>query len=309
MRAVKTVISVAGNLRSDNPDMNELICLQAIRDTSLAQFSQDDLELSSAILMDLFHEAKTAKNVNDYPCSAVQVYDCIVVISEFINKCIQLYRTSVVRHGLMLVGPPASGKTKCYEVLGAALTALEDQPSTEGGVYRAVQISVINPTSISVQQLYGNYSTNSHDYHWKDGILPALLRKGAASVDKKTQWFILDGPLDPGWMDGLNSLLDDSKKLCLSSGEFLHLTDEMSVMFEAQDLAGASPATVSRCGLVYLEPSMLGLLSLTECWLKRVPEALRPYTEQMNSLFSRFLQVREESVCFGPGGSVKTLSF
>ncbi|XP_035980517.1 dynein heavy chain 1, axonemal isoform X4 [Fundulus heteroclitus] len=299
MRAVKTVISVAGNLRSDNPDMNEeLICLQAIRDTSLAQFSQDDLELSSAILMDLFHEAKTAPTsygILEQSLRNVCIAKNLKDVDEFINKCIQLYRTSVVRHGLMLVGPPASGKTKCYEVLGAALTALEDQPSTEGGVYRAVQISVINPTSISVQQLYGNYSTNSHDYHWKDGILPALLRKGAASVDKKTQWFILDGPLDPGWMDGLNSLLDDSKKLCLSSGEFLHLTDEMSVMFEAQDLAGASPATVSRCGLVYLEPSMLGLLSLTECWLKRVPEALRPYTEQMNSLFSRFLQ---DSVAF-----------
>ncbi|MEQ2160813.1 hypothetical protein GOODEAATRI_003254, partial [Goodea atripinnis] len=58
------------------------------------------------------------------------------------------------------------------------------------------------------------------------------------------------------------------------------------------DLAGASPATVSRCGMVYLEPSMLDLPSFTECWLRQVPEALRPYTEQMNSLFSRFLKVK-----------------
>lgn len=66
----------------------------------------------------------------------------------------------------------------------------------------------------------------------------------------------------------------------------------MTMMFEVQDLAVASPATVSRCGMVYLEPSILGLTSFTECWLRRLPEALKPYTEQLNSLFDRFLQVR-----------------
>lgn len=69
----------------------------------------------------------------------------------------------------------------------------------------------------------------------------------------------------------------------------------MTMMFEVQDLAVASPATVSRCGMVYLEPSILGLIPFTECWLKQVPEALKPYTEQLTSLFARFLQVRGET--------------
>lgn len=64
------------------------------------------------------------------------------------------------------------------------------------------------------------------------------------------------------------------------------------MMFEVQDLAVASPATVSRCGMVYLEPSVLGLIPFTECWLKQLPEALKLYTEQLKSLFARFLQVR-----------------
>jgi len=67
----------------------------------------------------------------------------------------------------------------------------------------------------------------------------------------------------------------------------------MTMMFEVQDLAVASPATVSRCGMVYLEPSVLGLVPFTECWLKRVPEALKPFTKQLESLFARFLQVRD----------------
>ena len=33
-------------------------------------------------------------------------------VPGFLNKCIQLFETTVVRHGLMLVGPTGSGKTK-----------------------------------------------------------------------------------------------------------------------------------------------------------------------------------------------------
>lgn len=67
----------------------------------------------------------------------------------------------------------------------------------------------------------------------------------------------------------------------------------MTMMFEVQDLAVASPATVSRCGMVYLEPSILGLKPFTECWLRTIPPPLRPYAQELDSLFTRFLQVRK----------------
>ena len=62
-------------------------------------------------------------------------------IPGFVTKCIQLYETTVVRHGLMLVGPTCSGKTKCYNVLAKALTKLKGQPSISGGNYEAVHVS------------------------------------------------------------------------------------------------------------------------------------------------------------------------
>ena len=63
------------------------------------------------------------------------------------------------------------------------------------------------------------------------------------------------------------------------------------MMFEVADLAVASPATVSRCGMVYLEPSILGLKPFVECWIRKLPENLFPYSEQFEKLFDAFLEV------------------
>lgn len=68
------------------------------------------------------------------------------------------------------------------------------------------------------------------------------------------------------------------------------------MMFEVQDLAVASPATVSRCGMVYLEPSILGLDPFIECGLKNMPDIMQRFAQQLASLFRRFLQVSYGSV-------------
>ena len=65
----------------------------------------------------------------------------------------------------------------------------------------------------------------------------------------------------------------------------------MTMMFEVADLSVASPATVSRCGMVYLEPSYIGLDPFVECWLKKVPESIYDYKEKFESLFNTFMQV------------------
>lgn len=137
----------------------------------------------------------------------------------------QLYDTIQVRHGLMLVGPTGGGKTSVYKTLAGGMSNL----AKEG--YFKVHLHILNPKSIKIpSQLYGDYNEATHE--WSDGILAYTVRECVKDQSVEKHWIMFDGPVDALWIESMNTVLDDNKKLCLNSGQILTLTPHMTMMFE-----------------------------------------------------------------------------
>ena len=160
----------------------------------------------------------------------------------------------------MIVGPTGGGKTCCYRVLELAQSSLAGK---EGFV--KTYAHVLNPKSVTMEQLYG--AVNLGTGEWNDGIAAKIIGNSAKDDTEDKHWVMFDGPVDALWIESMNTVLDDNKKLCLNSGQIIPLSPHMTMMFEVADLAVASPATVSRCGMVYMEPDHIGIPPLVASWL------------------------------------------
>jgi len=295
MRAVRSVINAAGLLKRAEPDMNEeQLLLRALRDVNVPKFLKDDLPLFENIISDLFPNIE--RPVINYGDLLVGIkHGCdklnLQPTDSFIQKTLQLYDTIQVRHGLMLVGPTGGGKTSNYKVLQEAMTYLAKE---EKGDFTKVHTHILNPKAITMGQLYG--WINEQTKEWTDGVLANIVRETVKDTSTDKHWVMFDGPVDALWIESMNTVLDDNKKLCLNSGQILVLTPYMTMMFEVEDLAVASPATVSRCGMVYMEPIALGIKPLIDSWLQNFPSNIKKRASLMTNLEKLFKTYLEDGI-------------
>ncbi|KAJ3093097.1 Dynein heavy chain 6, axonemal [Quaeritorhiza haematococci] len=272
MRAVKSVLIMAGALKRSQPELSEeVVLIRSLRDSNLPKFLAEDISLFRGILQDLFpgvtvveqdfgHFVKVIKEVLEERS--------LEVVDAFVQRILQLWETTRIRHGVMLVGPTGGGKTTCYEVLKETATRLRERghPNSD---FQKVKTWVLNPKCVTMPELYGEF--NKATMEWRDGLIGSIFRAQVADTTPDEKWTVCDGPVDALWIENMNTVLDDNKLLTLINSERIKMNSTMHMLFEVADLAVASPATVSRCGMVYMDPSNLGWRSYVKSWLRKLP--------------------------------------
>jgi len=296
LRNLKAVLNMAGQLKRNEPNLSEeSILMRALRDMNLPKFIKDDERLFRLLLGDLFPSLELP--VSDYGELRIAIEEEMkklnLQLQEFlIAKIFQFYESRLTRHCNMLVGDPMAGKSTVWKVLSSAQGALSKK-GVEG--YLPATPFIISPKAIALDELYGAYDLAT--FEWKDGILSTIFKSCSDDERPFEKWVLFDGPIDALWIESMNSVMDDNKILTLINGDRIPLTGTMSLVFETQDLKVASPATVSRAGMIYIDASELGWRTYTESWLTNkfaTDEDMKTfYRDLMEKWLPRVLKYKE----------------
>ena len=172
LRALKSVLVMAGSLKRGSPDMSEsLVLMRALRDMNLPKFVYDDVPLFMGLISDLF-PGMNCPRVR-YPSFNDQVeaelaeagYQVLTNTGEQVDKTIQLMETMMTRHTTMVVGQTGGGKSVIINILARAQTKLG----------KPTKLFVINPKAIRISELYGVLDPETRD--WTDGLLSSIFRE------------------------------------------------------------------------------------------------------------------------------------
>ena len=149
-------------------------------------------------------------------------------------------------------------------------------------------MNVLNPKSVSMNELYGAFDLAT--FEWADGILSNIFRQCAQDEKPDEKWIILDGPVDTLWIESMNTVMDDNKTLTLINGDRISMSNEMSLCFEVQDLAVASPATVSRAGMIYCDHLDLGWQPASKSWVQKRFGEDKEQSQFFERLFEKYVE-------------------
>ena len=279
LRALKTILTVGGQLIQEerkrgiklDPNMEATLLIKAIRVNTMSKLTYSDSRKFVALLNDIFPGVAPEDIAYEVLTKAIRevlVEMRLDDVESQIHKILQFYEATKQRMGIVLVGPSGSGKTTIWKVLKKAHEKME----------KAVKTHVMNPKSMPRQQLLGHMDHDTREF--LEGVLTYSARQVVKESSDVLNWIICDGDIDPEWIESLNSVLDDNHLLTLPTGERINFGNNVNFIFETHDLQYASPATVSRMGMIFLNYEDINIKSLITRWVKRQSESVQPKLEQ-----------------------------
>ncbi|XP_074093953.1 dynein axonemal heavy chain 10-like [Cotesia typhae] len=282
LRAVVSILNRARYYKRVSENLLEsTILLRALKDVNLSKLISDDVPIFVGLLKNLFLELDNS--ITEYPLfneSVENIYrrKKFIILRKQVDKILQLYKLTMTRHVNIVVGPTGGGKTVIIKTFCETQTSLNSLS----------KLCVLNPKAYDVTRFYG--VLNPLNREWTDGIFSNIFRKFNQPLDfsllNEKRFIIFDGDVDSVWIENMNSVMDDNRILTLPNQERIKLRNNCNLIFEVGDLKYASPATVSRVGIVYVDPNILGYEPFIKKWIKNRRESEQ---ELLLSLYQKYI--------------------
>nr|XP_026491806.1 cytoplasmic dynein 2 heavy chain 1 [Vanessa tameamea] len=243
LRALKAAVGSCGaGLRGAGGAGGARAALRdVLRLNNLSKLTRHDADCFENILAMVFADVPEKESATDPLYIALEntVGRLGLVNNKFqIRKCMELYEQLQQRMGVAIVGPPGSGKSTIRQILKSALTQ-------QG---KNIVEYVICPKAMSRSWLLGHIELDTRQ--WTDGVISTVALEVANQPEDVWSWVVCDGDIDPEWIESLNSVLDDNRLLTLPSGWRVQFGQNVNFIFETHSLEYASPATISRMGII-----------------------------------------------------------
>ncbi|XP_057572498.1 dynein axonemal heavy chain 9 [Hippopotamus amphibius kiboko] len=279
LRAIKSVLVVAGSLKRGDPDRPEdQVLMRSLRDFNIPKIVTDDMPVFMGLIGDLFPalEVPRKRDLNFEALVRKAVVELKLQAEDsFVLKVVQLEELLAVRHSVFVVGSAGTGKSQVLRSLHKTYQIMKRRPVWTD----------LNPKAVTNDELFGIINPATRE--WKDGLFSSIMRELANITHDGPKWILLDGDIDPMWIESLNTVMDDNKVLTLASNERIPLNPTMRLLFEISHLRTATPATVSRAGILYINPADLGWSPPVSSWIDR--REIQAERANLTVLFDKYL--------------------
>ncbi|XP_060835340.1 dynein axonemal heavy chain 2-like [Rhopalosiphum padi] len=266
LRSLIVLIKYAGNYKRTNAEVpdNEIILL-AIHKTILTSINEEYLPIFTDMINNLFPDITPPEIKYEVLIDAIKrsmLKNNLQPTDSAVLKIVQLYEIKSYRSSVIIIGNSGAAKSTTWKILRDTFILLKSEQINS---FETVIDYVLNPITLTIKELYGTYDHTSHE--WVDGIFSSITRKICSDNGLEQKWVILDGPIDSYWIENMSSIMDDTKILILENGERILIPKQVSFIFEVEDLKVASPAIISRCGIIHNNHNDYGWRLYVDSWL------------------------------------------
>uniref|UniRef100_A0A8B9HQW1 Dynein, axonemal, heavy chain 9 n=1 Tax=Astyanax mexicanus TaxID=7994 RepID=A0A8B9HQW1_ASTMX len=279
LRAIKSVLVVAGSLKRGDPERPEdQVLMRALRDFNVPKIVTDDMPVFMGLIGDLFPalDVPRKRDLDFEKFVRESVLDLKLQAEDnFVLKVVQLEELLAVRHSVFVVGNAGTGKSQVLKSLNKTYQNMKRRPVWAD----------LNPKAVTNDELFGIINPATRE--WKDGLFSNIMRELANVSHAGPKWIVLDGDIDPMWIESLNTVMDDNKVLTLASNERIPLNPTMRLVFEISHLRTATPATVSRAGILYINQADLGWNPPVSSWIDK--REIQSEKANLTILFDKYL--------------------